>query len=98
MARPGVRFPEPTTAEDGQPRWVSLVLRVRHGLGALVDAEDVRIFCELAFQDLGSQAFARKALSPAGIGKKLGLDEKTVRLRVKRMEEAGFIKYWKSVV
>ena len=59
-----------------------------------MDAKDVRIFCELAFKAMGSRAFAERHLSPAGIAKKLGLDEKTVRLRVKKMEEAGFIKYY----
>jgi len=61
-----------------------------------MDAEDVRIFCELAFQNLGSSTFARKPPSPAEIGKKLSLDEKTVRLRVKKMDEAGFIKYYQA--
>jgi len=59
-----------------------------------MDAKDVRIFCELAFKEMGSRAFAERHLSPAGIAKKLGLDEKTVRLRLKKMEEAGFIKYY----
>ena len=59
-----------------------------------MDAKDVRIFCELAFKEMGSRAFIQKPLSPAGIAKKLRLDEKTVRLRVKKMEEAGFIKYY----
>jgi len=59
-----------------------------------MDATDVRIFCELAFKEMGSRAFTERRLSPAGIAKKLGLDEKTVRLRVRRMEEAGFIKYY----
>ncbi|HLB68320.1 MAG TPA: Lrp/AsnC family transcriptional regulator [Thermoplasmata archaeon] len=59
-----------------------------------MDAKDVRIFCELAFKEMGSRAFTERHPSPAGIARKLGLDEKTVRLRVKKMEEAGFIKYY----
>jgi len=54
----------------------------------------VRIFCELAFREMGAPTSTKKAPSPAGIARKLGLDEKTVRLRVKKMEEAGFIKYY----
>ena len=64
------------------------------GFGTFVDAKDVRIFCELAFKEMSSRAFAERHLSPAGIARKLGVDEKTVRLRVKKMEEAGFIKYY----
>jgi len=59
-----------------------------------MDAKDVRIFCELAFREMGFRAITPRPLSPAGIAKRLGLDEKTVRLRVKKMEEAGFIKYY----
>lgn len=59
-----------------------------------MDAKDVRILCELAFREMGSRAFTPRPLSPAGIAKKLGLDEKTVRLRVKKMEQGGFIKYY----
>ncbi len=59
-----------------------------------MDARDVRIFCELAFREISPRALTERHLSPAGIAKKLGLDEKTVRLRVTKMEEAGFIKYY----
>jgi len=61
-----------------------------------LDATDVRIFCELAYPDTGSRAFTRKPLTPAEIARKLRLDEKTVRLRVRRMEESGFIKYYQA--
>ena len=63
-----------------------------------MDAKDVRIFCEMAFTDwiYGAWTPSRRAGSST-IGKKLGLDEKTVRLRVKRMEESGFIKYYQVV-
>ena len=50
----------------------------------------------MAFSDLSSGEFAERHTSPAGIARKLGLDEKTVRLRVKKMEEAGFIKYYQA--
>ena len=61
-----------------------------------MDAKDVRIFCELAFREMSPRAFTERHLSPAGIARKLGLDEKTVRLRVKKMEAAGFIKYYQA--
>ncbi|HKZ63817.1 MAG TPA: Lrp/AsnC family transcriptional regulator [Thermoplasmata archaeon] len=61
-----------------------------------MDATDVRIFCELAYQDTGFRAFTRKPLTPPEIARKLRLDEKTVRLRVRRMEESGFIKYYQA--
>jgi DNA-binding Lrp family transcriptional regulator len=59
-----------------------------------MDSKDVRIFCEMGLKDLifGS---SRRA-SPSEIGRKIGLDEKTVRLRVKKMEESGFIKYYQA--
>jgi len=77
-----------------RPAWLGLIGLRRFWRS--VDAEDVRIFCELAFQDLGSSAFVRRAPSPAEIGKTLSMDEKTVRLRVRRMEESGFIKYYQA--
>lgn len=42
------------------------------------------------------QFFLRR-VSPLAIGRKLGLDEKTVRVRVKKMEDDGFIKYYQAV-
>jgi DNA-binding Lrp family transcriptional regulator len=61
-----------------------------------LDSTDVRIFCELAFRDPSYYEFEERHPSAAGLGKKLGLDEKTVRVRVNRMEESGFIKYYQS--
>ncbi len=62
-----------------------------------MDAKDVRIFCEMAFKYLEYNAFAERHVSAYEIGKKLGLGEKTVRLRVKKMEEDGFIKYYEAI-
>ncbi len=59
-----------------------------------MDSTDIRIFCEMAFQELSYNVFMDRRVSPAEIGKKLGLDEKTVRVRVRRMENCGFIKYY----
>jgi DNA-binding Lrp family transcriptional regulator len=62
-----------------------------------LDAKDVRIFCEIAFKGLDYDSFTDRRVSPLAIGRKLGLDEKTVRVRVKRMEDDGFIKYYQAV-
>lgn len=62
-----------------------------------MDAKDVRILCEIAFKSLDYDSFTDRRVSPLAIGRKLGLDEKTVRTRVKKMEEAGFIKYYQAV-
>jgi DNA-binding Lrp family transcriptional regulator len=62
-----------------------------------LDSTDVRIFCEMAFRESSYIAFADRRVSPAEIGRKLGLDEKTVRVRVRRMENSGFIKYYQAL-
>ncbi len=61
-----------------------------------MDSTDMRIFCEMAFTDAGYEEFEERHPSAADLGKKLGLDKKTVRVRVKRMEESGFIKYYQA--
>lgn len=61
-----------------------------------MDSIDARIFCEMAFTDPGYEEFEERHPSAADLGKKLGLDTKTVRVRVKRMEESGFIKYYQA--
>jgi DNA-binding Lrp family transcriptional regulator len=62
-----------------------------------LDASDVRIFCEMAFKYVDYNGHSDRRVSPTEIGKKLGLDEKTVRLRVTRLEEEGFIKYYQAL-
>ena len=62
-----------------------------------MDAKDVRIFCEIAFKGLDYDLFTDRRVSPLAIGRKLGLDEKTVRTRVKKMEDEGFIKYYQAM-
>jgi DNA-binding Lrp family transcriptional regulator len=62
-----------------------------------LDAKDVRIFCEIAFKGLDYDSFTDRRVSPLAIGRKLELDEKTVRLRVKKMENVGFIKYYQAM-
>ena len=62
-----------------------------------MDAKDVRIFCEIAFKGLDYDSFTDRRVSPLAIGSKLGLDEKTVRVRVKKMEDDGFIKYYQAM-
>jgi DNA-binding Lrp family transcriptional regulator len=61
-----------------------------------MDAKDVRIFCELAFKEVGVGGGSDANLGPREIGKRLRLDEKTVRSRVRKMEESGFIKYYQA--
>jgi DNA-binding Lrp family transcriptional regulator len=41
--------------------------------------------------------FDERRISPTEIGRRLGLDEKTVRLRIKKMEDGGFIKYYQAL-
>lgn len=62
-----------------------------------MDATDVRIFLEMGFKDPGYRGSAERQASPSIIGKRLKLDEKTVRVRVQRMEDEGFIKYYQAV-
>jgi len=62
-----------------------------------MDAKDVRIFCEMAFKNSRFNAFRDRHISPSGIGRNVGLDEKTVRVRVRKMEDDGFIKYYQAV-
>ncbi len=62
-----------------------------------MDAKDVRIFCEMAFKNPSFNSFRDRHVSPSGIGSKLGLDEKTVRVRIKKMEDDGFIKYYQAI-
>jgi DNA-binding Lrp family transcriptional regulator len=59
-----------------------------------LDAKDVRIFCEMAFGTTSFSAIQDRRVSPSEIGRKVSLDEKTVRVRVKKMEDDGFIKYY----
>ena len=62
-----------------------------------MDSKDVTIFCEIAFKGLDYDSFTDRRVSPLAIGRKLGLDEKTVRTRVKKMEDDGFIKYYQAM-
>jgi DNA-binding Lrp family transcriptional regulator len=62
-----------------------------------VDGKDVRIFCEMAFGNASFSTVKNRHVSPSAIGRKVGLDEKTVRLRIRRMEDEGFIKHYQVV-
>jgi DNA-binding Lrp family transcriptional regulator len=61
-----------------------------------MDAKDVRIFCELAFRETGIIEGPNSPPSSKEIGRLLGMDEKTVRSRVRKMEDSGFIKYYQA--
>lgn len=69
----------------------------------MLDATDVRIFCEMGLKYTDYNMFSRRHISPTAIGRKLRLtqglrlDEKTIRLRVKKMEDEGFIKYYQAI-
>ena len=62
-----------------------------------MDAKDVRIFCEIAFKGPSVKELGSRDISPSEIGRELGLDEKTVRVRIKKMEEDGFIKKYQAI-
>ncbi|HEY6237663.1 MAG TPA: winged helix-turn-helix transcriptional regulator, partial [Thermoplasmata archaeon] len=59
-----------------------------------MDDQDVRIFCEMAFREGSYNTLGDRQPSLSGIGRRLGLDEKTIRSRVRRMEKDGFIRYY----
>ncbi len=61
-----------------------------------MDANDVRIFCEMAFAGLNLDVSSSRHASFSAMGRKIGLDEKTIRLRIRRMEESGFIRYYQA--
>jgi len=61
-----------------------------------MDSVDVRIFCEMAFRESSFDESEGRGPSAPNIARKLRLDEKTVRARVKRMEESGFVKYYQA--
>lgn len=48
----------------------------------------------MAFGTTSFSVIQDRRVSPTDIGRKVGLDEKTVRMRVKKMEDDGFIKYY----
>jgi DNA-binding Lrp family transcriptional regulator len=50
----------------------------------------------MALADPTFEEFEERRPSAADLGKKLSLDKKTVRARVNRMEESGFIKYYQA--
>jgi DNA-binding Lrp family transcriptional regulator len=59
-----------------------------------MDANDIRIFCALAITGPPDAIRARSPGTLRGVARDLKLDEKTVRLRLRRMEEESFIKYY----
>ncbi|MCI4365731.1 MAG: winged helix-turn-helix transcriptional regulator [Thermoplasmata archaeon] len=61
-----------------------------------MDAHDVRIFCALAVSGPPEAIPPSRPPGLRRIARSLGLDEKTVRLRLRRLEEEGFIKYYQA--
>lgn len=54
------------------------------------------IFCEMSFKYFDYPGKNRRP-SPKRIGSKLGLDERTVRSRTRKMEREGFIQYYQTM-
>lgn len=61
-----------------------------------MDSLDVLIFCEMSFKYFDYPGHQRRP-SPTAIGQKLGVDERTVRLRTKKMQKDGFIQYYQTI-
>ena len=61
-----------------------------------MDSLDVLIFCEMSFKYFDYPGRQRRP-SPKAIGDKLRIDERTVRLRTKKMEKEGFIQYYQTI-
>ena len=51
----------------------------------------------MAFGTTNFSTVRDRQVRPSAIGKAVGLDEKTVRIRIKKMEEDGFIKHYQVV-
>ena len=62
-----------------------------------MDTKDVLIFCQMAFKYTDYTAFYERRISPTEIGRRLGFPERTVRLRIKKMQKEGFIKYYHAI-
>ncbi len=62
----------------------------------MVDRTDIQIFCEMGYKNLDYAARNRRP-SPRRIGKRLDLHERTIRRRVRKMEDEGFIESYESL-
>jgi DNA-binding Lrp family transcriptional regulator len=61
-----------------------------------MDAQDIRIFCVLAISGPPETLLPTRPPGLRRIAHGLGLDEKTVRVRLRRLEDDGFIKYYQA--
>ena len=61
-----------------------------------MDAHDVRIFCALGVSGPPDSIVTSRPLGIGRVARSLGLDEKTVRVRLRRLEREGFIKYYQA--
>ncbi len=61
-----------------------------------MDTTDVLIFCEMSFKYFDYPGIDRRP-SAKKIGDKIGVDERTVRLRTRKMEREGFIQYYQAI-
>ncbi|MCI4330351.1 MAG: winged helix-turn-helix transcriptional regulator [Thermoplasmata archaeon] len=62
-----------------------------------MDAHDVRIFCAMSVSGPPEALLPARPPGIRRLAHGLGLDEKTVRLRLRRLEEEGFLKYYQAV-
>ncbi len=51
----------------------------------------------MGFKYIDYDRYSERRISPTQIGEKLGVSEKTVRLRIRKMEEEGFIRFYQAM-
>jgi len=62
-----------------------------------MDILDIRIFCEMGFKYHPPAGLLDRRPSIGSIAKHLDIDTRTVKVRIKRLEQEGFIKYYQAV-
>ncbi|WP_148681471.1 winged helix-turn-helix transcriptional regulator [Candidatus Nitrososphaera gargensis] len=62
-----------------------------------MDIFDIRIFCEMGFKYHPPGGLPDRRPSIGSIAKYLDIDASTVKARIKRLEQDGFIKYYQAV-
>jgi DNA-binding Lrp family transcriptional regulator len=87
---------DPTLGLRLRSNWYGELITKREASILSMDEKDVKIFCEMGFKYYNYTGKNRRP-SPKEIGAKLGLDEKTVWSRVRRMESEGFIQSYRAI-
>lgn len=62
-----------------------------------MDSLDLKICCQISYRYMNYGSYVGRHISPREIADKLGVSERTVRLRIRGMEKSGFIKYYQAV-